>query len=92
MKYISDHIKSLISLIVVIAAFSYFFFTYFIGKAQADPQIIIAIVGALTTVINYHLGSSNSSSKKDALISTMATNPATQNVDEINTEAINVKK
>lgn len=91
LHYTADHIKAILAILVVVGGFSYFFITYFVGKAQSDPQIIIAIVGSMTTVLAYYFGSTQSSSRKDETIQTMATKPVAQNVDEINTEAINVK-
>lgn len=73
MKY-TDYIKPGIAIFVVVASFAYFFFTYFIGKSQADPQIIIAIIAALTQVLSYYYGNSQGAAKKDDTISTLAGN------------------
>lgn len=92
--YTTDHIKAIIAILVIVSSFGYFFITYFIGKAQSDPQIIIAIVGAMTTVLAYYFGSSQGASRKDETISEALgkkTNQS-QNVEAINTEAINVAK
>jgi len=71
-NFITDHIKAIIAVLVVISSFGYFFVTYFVGKAQSDPQIIIAIVGAMTTVLAYYFGSSQGASKKDDAIQEIA--------------------
>lgn len=65
-------LKVIIAFMVVVLSFGYFFVTYFQGKAQSDPQVIIAIVAALTQVLNYFFGSSQSSAKKDEAIASMA--------------------
>lgn len=72
LNYTTDHIKAIIAILVVVASFSYFFITYFVGKGQSDPQVIIAIVGAMTTVLAYYFGSSQAASKKDDAINTLA--------------------
>lgn len=69
MKILTEYIKPIIAILVVLASFSYFFFTYFVGKAQADPQVIIAIIAALTQVLSYYYGSSQGTAKKDEVIS-----------------------
>lgn len=68
MKINTELLKVIIAFLVVILSFAYFFVTYFQGKAQSDPQVIIAIVAALTQVLNYFFGSSQSSAKKDEAI------------------------
>jgi len=72
MKFSTETLKVSIALFVVVLSFAYFFTTYFQGKAQSDPQVIIAIVAALTQVLNYFFGSSQSSAKKDEAIVSMA--------------------
>lgn len=92
-EYTADHIKAILAILVVVCSFAYFFITYFVGKAQSDPQIIIAIVGANGAILNYYFGSSQGSSKKDdAINKVLGKDGASQNVDAINTEAINVAK
>jgi membrane protein insertase Oxa1/YidC/SpoIIIJ len=72
MKFVATNIKSLLAIFVTVCSFGYFFVTYFQGKTQADPQIIIAIVAALTQVLNYYYGSSQGSSKQSETIANMA--------------------
>lgn len=72
MKINAELLKVIIAFFVVVLSFSYFFITYFQGKAQSDPQVIIAIVAALTQVLNYFFGSSQSSAKKDEAIVNMS--------------------
>lgn len=73
MKYVSDHIKSILALIIIIGSFTYFFFDRF-SKTKGDDQVIIAIVGMCSGVIGYYYGSTNSSSKKDETINDLAKN------------------
>jgi len=79
MKLFTEYIKPIIAFFVVMASFAYFFFTYFIGKAQADPQIIIAIIAALTQVLSYYYGSSQGAAKKDETIASLSSNPVITN-------------
>lgn len=84
MKFLTEYIKPIIALFVVAASFAYFFFTYFIGKSQADPQIIIAIIAALTQVLSYYYGNSQGSAKKDDVIQSLSGNPMVTNADTVN--------
>lgn len=94
MKFIADYIKAIISIIVILASFCYFFVTYFVGKSQSDPQIIIAIVGAMTMVLQYYFGSSQGASKQADTIGKAleASGSGSQNVEEINANNLNVAK
>lgn len=67
MKTISDNIKSIIAIIVVISSFTYFFVVSFTG-IKADNQVLIAIVGTLGIVTGYYFGTSQGSQKKDEII------------------------
>jgi len=71
MKIVSDNIKSIIALIVVLSSFTYFFTVAFTG-IKADSQILIAIVGTLGVVIGYYFGTSQGSAKKDEVISNLS--------------------
>ena len=71
MKWISDDIKPIIALLVVILSFTYFYLCTF-GNVNPDPQIIIAIVAALGNTQNYYFGSSTGTAKKDETISDLA--------------------
>lgn len=73
MRYVSDHIKSILALIIIIGSFTYFFFDRF-SDTKGDDQVIIAIVGMCSGVIGYYYGSTNSSSKKDETIQDLAKN------------------
>lgn len=65
------NLKTVVSIMVVVLSFAYFFITYFWGKKDTDPQVLIAIVAALTQVLNYNFGSSSSSNKKDEAITNL---------------------
>lgn len=70
MKWFTENIKAIIAFTVITFAFSYFTIITF-ADVKADPQIIIAIVGALTTVLAYYFGSSQGNNKKDEIIANM---------------------
>ena len=70
MKIITNNIKSIIALIVVLSSFTYFFTVAFAG-IKADSQILIAIVGTLGVVIGYYFGTSQTSAKKDETINNL---------------------
>lgn len=67
LKWIPDNFKAIIAMVVVFASFAYFFIITFLEK-NADPQVIIAIVAAMTNVLQYYFGSSQGSNKKDETI------------------------
>lgn len=97
MKFLSTNVKSIIAFFVVVASFGYFFVTYFQGKSQADPQIIIAIVAALTQVLNYYYGNSQGASKQTETIATMASNSSKRSstvnqADVVNVDNTNTRK
>lgn len=66
-KWIPDNFKGLIAIVVILSSFGYFFLITF-SDLKADPQVIIAIVAALQTVLNYYYGSSQGANKKDQII------------------------
>lgn len=71
MKTLSDHIKSILALILIVLGFGYFFLCTF-GDFEADPQIIIAIVALMTNAVNYFFGSSTGGTKKDETIAELS--------------------
>ena len=77
MKWLTENVKAVIAFTVIFFSFSYFTVITF-TDVKADPQIIIAIVGALTTVLAYYFGSSQGNNKKDEIIANMSTNPVAQ--------------
>lgn len=67
-KWIPENFKGIVAVIVIASSFGYFFLITF-SDLKADPQVIIAIVAALQTVLNYYFGSSQGANKKDQIIS-----------------------
>ena len=66
-SWLSANIKSLLGVLVVVFAFSYFFYCA-MDNIKPDPQILIAVVGASGTVLGYFFGSSQGSSAKNEII------------------------
>ena len=71
MKQITDSIKPILALIVMLATFSYFFIVLF-SDHKPDPQIIIAIVAIQQITLNYYFGNSSGAAKKDETISDLS--------------------
>lgn len=71
MKTISENIKSILALMIVIFGFSYFLVCFF-SERKPDPQIIIAIVGFIGSVLGYYFGASTGGQKKDDMIQKLA--------------------
>jgi len=67
MKAISDNIKPILALTIVLLGFSYFF-TCLLMQVKGDPQVTIAIVGVMGTAAGYYFGSSTGTAKKDETI------------------------
>lgn len=67
MTNLNNNIKSILSIIVLIFVFAYFFFCG-IATVKPDPQVTIAAVTSLGVVLGYWFGSSSGSSAKDATI------------------------
>lgn len=55
---LSDNIKSILAVIVVVMGLSYFYMCS-IRDIKPDPQILIAIVGSVGTCLGYYFGSSS---------------------------------
>ena len=70
MKSITENIKAILSLIIIVFSLIYFFMVTFFN-VKVDNQIIIAIVGFSSAVIGYHFGSSSGSSSKDEVINNL---------------------
>lgn len=82
---LNKNIKPVLAIIVTVLGVSYFYMCS-IRDIKPDPQILIAIVGSLGTVLGYFFGSSSSSAKKDDIISTQATTPTVNNADTVNVD------
>lgn len=73
MRMITDHIKSILALIITVCTFGYFFLCEFKDEPPND-QIIIAIVGFMGGIIGYYYGTTQNSSKKDETIQQLTKN------------------
>lgn len=82
MKTLTENIKAILSVLVIILSFAYLFAITFTG-VKADPQVIIFMVGAVGTVLNFWLGSSSSSQKKDDTIANAISNPVVNNAGSV---------
>lgn len=58
MKQITDNIKAILSIIVVVLGITYFYMCS-LRDIKPDPQILIAMVGAIGTCLGYYFGSSS---------------------------------
>lgn len=74
-SWLSANIKSILSVLVIVLTFSYFF-VCFITSVKPDPQILIAVVAANGQVLSYWFGSSSGSSKKDDAMTANLGNPS----------------
>lgn len=80
---LNSNIKPILAIMVVLFTFIYFSYCA-MDKIQPDPQILIAIVGALGTSLGYYFGSSQGSTAKDATIANAMNNPiATTNSGDV---------
>lgn len=75
---LSANIKSILAIIVTVLGISYFYMCS-IRDIKPDPQILIAIVGSLGTVLGYFFGSSSS---KNDNVSPTVNKADTVNVDQ----------
>jgi len=81
-SWLSANIKSLLSVLVIVLTFAYFFFC-FVASVKPDPQILIAVVAANGQVLSYWFGSSSGSSKKDDALVGNVGNPTINNADTV---------
>ena len=87
-KFLSDNIKPILALLVVITGFSYFYMCS-IRNIKPDPQIVIAFVSSISMCLGYYFGSSSSSAKKDETIqaqSVIPTMPVTGDNPTVNVD------
>ncbi len=75
MKNLNDIIKPILGLVVIVLSFGYLYLCTFTAT-KADPAITVFMVSASGLVLNYYLGSSSGSSKKDDTISDALSNSA----------------
>jgi hypothetical protein len=90
MKLITDNIKPILALIIVLMTYTIFFVVLFrySGDNNAVSQVIIAVVGGFGVATGYYFGYSQGASKKDDVIASQSANPTA--ITE--TGDINVKK
>lgn len=74
MKAISEHIKAILALIVIISGIAYIFVTALIPPRNPDSQGLIAMVGFVNLVAGYYWGASQGGSKKDEAIQKLTEN------------------
>jgi len=67
MKWVPENFKGIVAGIVILASFGYFFLITF-WQRTADPQVIIAIVAAMSNVLQYYFGSSQGANKTNELL------------------------
>jgi len=70
MSKLTDNIKPILALLIILLSFTYFFSLLFI-EGKENPQILIAIVGMVGGAIGYYFGSSSGTSKKDETINNL---------------------
>ncbi len=86
-------------LIIIILSFVFLAYAYYVTEDPTMQGVILgAVISALTTVLNWKFGSSNSSAKKDETIKSMQNNNNsniitdtvnTENVETINANTVN---
>jgi ABC-type enterochelin transport system permease subunit len=67
MQKLSDQIKPILAMSIVLLGFIYFFMTTF-TETKPNDQILIAIVGLMGGASGYYFGSSSGNAKKDEII------------------------
>lgn len=80
---LSDNIKPILALLIVILGFSYFYMCS-IRDIKPDPQILIAFVSTISVATGYYFGSSQGSSKKDETLADQVNKPVVTNADTVN--------
>lgn len=88
--WLDENIKPILALIVVICAYAYFF-AILILTGKVDPQVIIAIVALGSSATGYYFGSTSGQSKKDEVLSNMASNQQSSTVNTAGTVNIDKK-
>lgn len=73
MKYVADHIKSIIALTIIVSGIGYFYITT-LAHISPNDQIVIAIVAFINMVLGYFFGTTQNSSKKDDTIQELSKN------------------
>jgi len=69
MKKVTEYIKPIIALVVLIFGFSFILATTFMGYKNNDS--FIAVYALMVTVVNYYLGNATGQTKKDETINNL---------------------
>jgi len=72
MKYLTENIKPILALLVMVSGISYIFAISFIPTNNDVDQGIIAITALMAGVSGYYFGSSQGAAKKDETINEMS--------------------
>ena len=86
--WLNDNIKPILALVIVVLGFGYFYMCS-IRDIKPDPQILIAMVAAVSGATGYYFGSSSGSAKKDETIAESVNQPVqtVTNADTVNQTA-----
>lgn len=86
MKQVSEHIKPILALILVVGCLAYIFMITFIHKGDSNilSQALIAIVTALSTATGYYFGYSQGAAKKDDALDKIASQPTITSAETVN--------
>lgn len=68
MKTLSDNIKPILAILIMVSTIVYIFMTTFIPVKSQDSQGLIAMIGFAGSVIGYYIGYSQGAAKKDETI------------------------
>jgi len=79
MKNISDNIKSILSIIIILLTFGILILILFQhqGDKEIVSQVLIAVVGGLSSITGYYYGYSQGASKKDEAAASQLANSQT---------------
>lgn len=81
-NWLSENIKAVLALIIVILGFTYFYMCSIRG-IKPDPQIVIAFVSTIATATGYYFGSSQGASKKDDVIASQSKQSTVENAETV---------
>lgn len=84
-SFLNINIKPILAIMVIVFGFAYFFYCA-LSNLKPDPQILIAVVGAVGTSLGYYFGSSSGSSKKDDAITGSMGNPVVDKANTVNVQ------
>lgn len=86
MKVITENIKAILALIIVLAAFGFIYMIVLLHPQDTTilSQAIIAVVGVLGTATGYYFGYSNGAAKKDEVLMANQQKPVVQQADNVN--------